>query len=35
MAAMAKDFQLARKLLVGSDGIPVGEFLETPPSSWF
>lgn len=33
--AMAKEFKLARKLLVGSDGIPLGEFLETPPHSWF
>ena len=35
IAAMAKQFRLARKLLVGGDGIPVGEFLETPPQSWF
>ena len=33
--AMAKEFKLRRKLLVGSDGIPLGEFLETPPHSWF
>ena len=33
--AMAKEFHLARKLLVGGDGIPVGEFLETPPQAWF
>jgi len=32
---MAKEFRLARKLLVGGDGIPVGKFLETPPQSWF
>jgi hypothetical protein len=35
LEAMAKEFKIARKLLVGADGIPVGEFLETPPETWF
>jgi predicted AAA+ superfamily ATPase len=35
IGAMAKEFRLARMLLVGGDGIPLGEFLDTPPESWF
>ena len=33
--AMAREFELARKLLVGGDGIPLEEFVLTQPSDWF
>jgi len=30
-----KRFPSAQTILVGADGIPVGEFLKTPPEQWF
>lgn len=35
LASLAGQRTLARKLLVGSGGIPIEEFLQTPPSAWF
>lgn len=32
--AFSKEFPLARKLLVGSGGIPLHRFLSTPPEQW-
>lgn len=34
MAAFAKEFRPQRKLLVGAQGIPLEEFLATPPQKW-
>ena len=34
MAAFERKFPLVRKLLVGGDGIPVGEFLSRPVEYW-
>jgi hypothetical protein len=33
--SFAREFEVTRKLLVGAQGIPLGEFLETPASNWF
>jgi len=33
--AFSSEFDVHKKLLVGGQGIPVGEFLDTPPSEWF
>jgi len=35
LAALAAQETLARKLLVGADGIPIADFLQTPPGAWF
>ena len=35
MAAFAKEFKVHRKLLVGADGIPPGEFMTTDILDWF
>ena len=32
--AMSSRFKVSRKLLVGADGIPVEDFLATPPEKW-
>jgi predicted AAA+ superfamily ATPase len=32
--AFSKEFKVKRKILVGSDGIPLKEFLLTPPNEW-
>ncbi len=32
--AFSREFPVSRKLLVGEDGMPLGEFLETPPQTW-
>jgi uncharacterized protein len=32
--AFSKEFSATRKLLVGSDGIPLDRFLSTPPEQW-
>ena len=34
MAAMSKEHRVQRKLLVGAGGIPLKEFLLTPPTEW-
>jgi hypothetical protein len=34
LAAFGEDFKPKRSLLVGGDGIPVEEFLETPVTAW-
>jgi len=34
MTALSKEFDVKRKLLVGVDGIPLKEFLLTPPAGW-
>lgn len=34
MAAFTRSFSPTRKLLVGGDGIPVADFLTTPPGVW-
>lgn len=34
MAAFAQKFPVTRKLLVGGTGIPLEEFLSTPPENW-
>lgn len=34
MTAFSKEFDVNRKLLVGIDGIPLKEFLLTPPAEW-
>jgi len=34
MEAFARAFRVKRQLLVGSQGIPVGEFLSTPVETW-
>jgi hypothetical protein len=34
MDAFSKTFKVKRQLLVGSDGIPVTEFLEKPIEHW-
>ncbi len=34
IAAMARQHRLARKLLIGADGIPVAEFLRKPAPHW-
>ncbi|MBI5200010.1 MAG: ATP-binding protein [Elusimicrobia bacterium] len=34
LAAFGKEFQPRRKLLVGGQGIPLEEFLTTPPEAW-
>jgi hypothetical protein len=34
LAAFAEAFKPRRKLLVGGDGIPLGEFLEAPVEHW-
>lgn len=31
----AKEFPVSKKLLVGAQGIPLQEFLKTPPQDWF
>jgi len=33
--AFAKEFDVHKKLLVGGQGIPIAEFLDTPPAAWF
>ena len=33
--AFSKEFELKRKLLVGPQGMPIKEFLLTPPEDWF
>jgi len=33
--AFSKEFDVHKKLLVGGQGIPIGEFLNTPPTEWF
>ena len=33
--AFSKEFELTRKILVGTQGIPIKEFLLTPPEDWF
>lgn len=35
LTAFTQSFPVARALLVGGSGIPVGEFLESPAESWF
>ncbi|MBM4019137.1 MAG: ATP-binding protein [Planctomycetes bacterium] len=35
MDAFAEAFPVQRKLLVGADGIPIAEFLESPIQAWF
>ncbi len=35
LKAFAKTFPTHRTLLVGGDGVPVGEFLQTPVETWF
>lgn len=35
MGAFSKEFKVKRKLLVGSQGIPLEQFLLTPPPEWF
>ena len=32
--AFSKEFEITRKLLVGAQGIPLREFLLTPPEDW-
>jgi hypothetical protein len=32
--AFSREFKVKRKLLVGREGIPLDEFLLTPPESW-
>jgi len=32
--AFSKEFKVTRKLLVGAQGIPLQEFLLTPPEDW-
>ncbi|MFH1930925.1 MAG: DUF4143 domain-containing protein [Pseudomonadota bacterium] len=32
--AFSKEFRVKRKLLVGAQGIPLQEFLVTPPEKW-
>jgi uncharacterized protein len=34
MEAFSREFRTRRKLLVGADGIPIGEFLLTPVDEW-
>ena len=34
MEVFARAFRVKRQLLVGSQGIPVGEFLSTPVETW-
>ena len=34
MEAFSREFRARRKLLVGADGIPIGEFLLTPVDEW-
>jgi hypothetical protein len=34
IAAFADKFKVNRKLLVGASGIPLDEFLLTPPEAW-
>ncbi len=34
MEAFSREFHVRRKLLVGADGIPIGEFLLTPVAEW-
>lgn len=34
LAAFSEAFKATRTLLVGSDGIPVGEFLSRPVTDW-
>ncbi len=35
LAAFAAEQAVKRKLLVGADGIPIEDFLQTPPGFWF
>jgi len=32
--AFSREFPVKRKLLVGAQGIPLEDFLRTPPESW-
>ena len=34
MVAFAREFKIQRPLLVGADGVPLEEFLTTPPGNW-
>jgi predicted AAA+ superfamily ATPase len=34
MEALSREFRVKRKLLVGGDGMPLEEFLLTPPTEW-
>jgi len=34
MGEFAKEFKPQRKLLIGGQGIPLEEFLATPPEKW-
>ncbi len=35
ITAFAKEFRVRKKVLIGADGIPVRDFLETPATYWF
>ena len=35
ITAFAKEFRVKKKVLIGADGIPVREFLQTPVTYWF